>query len=155
MPDSPEYTRTTRILQSSPSHSMSLGKAHGSQKHISSICPRKNSHKQMPTNKAPQRKKTRTIPPTHLPQPRGWHPKYTTFTAIPINSDLDAAPTGHYAITHHPISRAKALIHAPDSRLITAITKAKLHKLQNLYQPPPDNTPFPRAIAQLILRYKL
>jgi hypothetical protein len=79
-------------------------------------------------NESPQRKHTRAIPPTPLPQPHGWHPKHTTFTTIPINPDLDAAPTGYYEITHHPTSRANALIHAPDGRLITAITKAKLQK---------------------------
>jgi hypothetical protein len=105
-------------------------------------------------NKAPQHEKTRTIPPTPLPQPGGWHPKYITFTTISIISDLSAAPLGHYEITHSPINRTEALIYAPDGRLITAMIKAKLPKLKNLYQPANDITPSPQAVVQIIRRHK-
>ena len=73
---------------------------------------------------------------------------------MPINPDLDAAPVGRYEITHHPTNRAGALIHAPNGRLISAMTKAKLHKLKNLYQPTNDNTPFPQVVAELTLYHK-
>jgi hypothetical protein len=74
-------------------------------------------------HKASQRKKTQTTPPTPLPQIRVRQPKKPTFTTKSINSDLDASLSGYYEIAYHPTNRAEALIHAPDGRLITAITK--------------------------------
>ena len=104
-------------------------------------------------NKAPTRKKVRTAPPAPKQQPRGWHPTHTTFTTSPINPDLDAIPTATYEITQHPTNHSGILLHAPDGRLITTITKARLQKLANLYNPTDTNTTLPEAIANLTHRH--
>ena len=105
------------------------------------------------TSKAPKRKKPRTSPPAPPQQPVGWHPLYTTFTTKPINPDLDAIPTGAYEITHHPSNTNEALLHAPDGRLITTITKARLRKLNTLHDHTNDTTPLPEALANLTHRH--
>ncbi len=74
--------------------------------------------------KAPIRNKTRTASLTFPPQTKGWHPKHTTFTSRPINSDMETAPTGSFKITRHPINDDEVLLHALDGRLIPKLTKA-------------------------------
>jgi len=59
----------------------------------------------------------------------GWHPRYTSYTTHPINPDLDAVPTGRFEVTSHPPSLDSVLLHAPDGRLISPISKARLQKL--------------------------
>ena len=49
-------------------------------------------------------KKTRTTPLIPPPCLCGWHPKHTTYTTHPINPDLDAVPTGSFAITSQSTS---------------------------------------------------
>jgi hypothetical protein len=95
----------------------------------------------------------RPAPPAPEQQPQGWHPKHTTFTTSPINPELYAIPTAIYEITQHPTNHNEILLHAPDGRLITTITKARLQKLTNLYNPTDTNTPLPEAIAILTHRH--
>ncbi len=94
---------------------------------------------------APTRKKTRTSPPIPPKQPEGWHSRHTAFTTNPINPDLDAAPTGAFEITRHPTNNNEALLHDPNGRLITMMTKARLQKLNSLHDHTLDKTPFPSA----------
>jgi hypothetical protein len=103
--------------------------------------------------KAPKRKKTRTTPPLPPKQPEGWHPRHTTFTTKPINPDLDATPTGTFEITHHPTNNNEILLHAPDGRLISTMTKTRLQKFNILHNHTIDPTPFPEALANLTHRH--
>ena len=113
----------------------------------------KNTINNYNVKKAPTRKKIRTTPPTPPKLPEGWHPRFTAFTTTPINPDLDAIPTGAYEITHHPNNTNDALLHTPNGRLITIIKKARLQKLNLLYNRTIDTTPFPKALANLTHRH--
>jgi hypothetical protein len=104
-------------------------------------------------NKTTTRKKVKTAPPVPKQKPRGWHPKHTTFTTTPINPNLDVGPTATYEITQHPTNHEEILLHAPDGRLITTLTKARLQKLAILHIPNDNNTSLPEAIANLIHRH--
>ena len=101
------------------------------------------------TNKAPTRKKERTIHPTPKTQPLGWHPKNTTFSTTPINPDLDSAPTGTYEITQHPTNYEEILLHAPDGRIKNKLTQARLQRLTTLNNPTDNSIPLLEAIANL------
>jgi hypothetical protein len=104
---------------------------------------------------APQRKKTRKTTPTPPHKLGGWQPQNTTYTTQPFIPDLDAEATiDTYEIAHHPIIPTEVLIHSPTGRLITTMTTSRLQKLRNLYRPNNENTPLPKAIAELILRHK-
>jgi hypothetical protein len=72
-------------------------------------------------SKQPNKKKTRTAPPTPPRRQCGWLPRYTTYTTHPLNPDLDAVPTRTFEITSHPNSSDSVLLHAPDGRLISPL----------------------------------
>jgi hypothetical protein len=101
------------------------------------------------TTKALTRKKTRTSPPLPPVHPKGWHPRHTTYTTKPINPDIDAIPTGVFEITHHPANKNEILLHAPNGRLITTMTKPRLEKLNILHNHAVDPSPLPEALANL------
>jgi len=71
-----------------------------------------------------------------------------------MKPDLDAVPTGAFVITSHPTSLDSVLLHAPDGRLVSTITKARLHKLTNMYRPQVSTTTRPKERADAILRHK-
>jgi hypothetical protein len=104
--------------------------------------------------KTPIRKKTRTEPPTPPPRICGWHPQHTTYNTHPINPDLDAIPTGAFEVTTHPTSLDLVLVHAPNGRLISPISKARLTKLAKIYRPQTSTLTLPEAIANALLRHK-
>jgi hypothetical protein len=104
--------------------------------------------------KSPLKKKTITAHPIPPPRLRGWHPQYTTYTAHPINPDLDAYPTGSFEITSHPTFLDSVLLHAPDGRLISPILKARLHKLTNMFRPQNITATLPEALAGAIIRHR-
>ncbi len=107
------------------------------------------------TSKLPHKKKTRTAPPTPSHRQCGWLPRYTTYTTHPINPDLDAVPIGTFEITAHPTSSDSVLLHAPDGRLFSTITKTRLrNKLSNIYHPQDTNSTFPEALSDVILRHR-
>ena len=70
--------------------------------------------------KAPQRKR----PERPLPLP---HPKPAVGTPhtppTPPYPSTQILPSSHYQITYHPANSIDALIHAPDGRLISTMTK--------------------------------
>jgi len=105
-------------------------------------------------NKVSLSKEKRTAPSAPPLRTGGWRPKHTTFTTIPINPDLDAIPTGTYKITHHPTSQSEALLYAPDGRLITKLTKARLQKLKSMCTPANYDGTFPHNVAEMFLRHK-
>ena len=105
-------------------------------------------------NKPPIRKIPRTEPPTPPPRICGWHPQHTTYNTHPINPDLDAIPTGTFEVTTHPTSLDLVLIHDPDGRLISPISKARLTKLAKIYRPQASTLTLPEAIANALLRHK-
>ena len=100
------------------------------------------------------KKKTRTAPPIPPHRQCVWFPCHTTYNTHPINPYLDTVLTGAFEITSHPISLDLALLHAPDGRLISTITKARLHKLSNIYHPQANASTFPEDVSQAILRHK-
>jgi hypothetical protein len=105
------------------------------------------------TNKHPPKKKTRTPPPTPPHRQCGWLPRHTTYTTHPINPDLDAIPTGTFEITAHPTLTELVLLHGPDGRLISTITKPRLRKLSNIYHPQDTAITFPEALSDVIIRH--
>ena len=52
------------------------------------------------------------------------------------------------------LSFNEILLHAPNGRLMTTLTKARLKRLTNLYIPKDNITPLPEAIANLTYRHK-
>jgi hypothetical protein len=104
--------------------------------------------------KLPLKKKRRTAPPTPPHRQCGWLPCYITYTTYPINPDMDTVPTGAFEITSHPTSVDSVLLHAPDGRLISTITKARLRKLSNTYHSQDTKSTFPEALSEVILRHK-
>jgi hypothetical protein len=109
------------------------------------------THKQ---TTAPQRKKPRKTPPTPPNKPVGCQPHHTIYTTQPINPVLDVEATCDCDIAHQPTISTEVLIHSPIGRLIATMTKSRLQKLRNLYQPNNENRPLPKAIAELILLQK-
>jgi hypothetical protein len=94
-------------------------------------------------SKLPRKKKTITAPPTPPHCQCGWLPRHTTYTTHPINSDMDALPTGTFEITAHPTLSDTVLLYGPYGRLISTITKPRLRKLSNIYHPQGTTTSFP------------
>ena len=76
----------------------------------------------------------------------------TTYTTHPINPDLDALPTGTFEITAHPTLLDTVLLHNPYGRLISIISKPRLCKLSNIYQPQDTTISFPEAQTDVILQ---
>ena len=104
-------------------------------------------------NKQPPKNKKRTAPPTPPHRQCGWLPRHTTYTTHPISPDLDAIPTGTFEITAHPTFTEIVLLHGPDGRLISTITKPRLRKLSNIYHPQDTAISFPEAISDAIHRH--
>ena len=145
----------TKTPKFSPSLTRWSGTVRGSQDRTS-ITPT-TAHKPLrSTNKPPPHNAKRQERPHPSPphKPGGWQPQHTTYTTQPINPYLDARATRTYEIAHHPTIPIEVLIHSATDRLIATMTQSRLQKLRNLYHPNNENTPLPKAIAELILRQK-
>ena len=105
-------------------------------------------------SKLPTKQNTRSAPPAPPRRQCGWHPRHTTYTTHSINPDLDAVPTGAFEITSHPTFLDTVLLHAPDGRLISTISKVRLKKLNSMYNQKDTTTTFPEALADAILRHR-